>query len=55
MDGFVTDENCSFYEHLMHEQLDLKTHEFWFISFLKHVDQDEWSESSNIFVYYTLL
>ena len=52
---FLTIEIGFFNHHLIHEQLNFKMHEFLFISLLKHVDQDEWSRLSNIFVYYTLL
>jgi len=51
MDGFLRIENCLFYNHLMHGPLNFKMHKFLFISLFKHVDQDEWNVSSNIFVY----
>jgi len=54
MNGFLIIKNCSVCNHLMHKQLNFDTHEFLFISLLKHVDQDEQNGSFNIFVYYTL-
>jgi len=55
MNDFLTIENFSLYNHMRNEQLNLKMHEFLFISILKHIDQDAWSESFNIFAYHTLL
>ena len=52
MNNFLAIENRSFYNHLMHKQLNFKMHIFLFISILKHVDRDEIIDHQ-IFLYIT--